>query len=271
MYYILNGNVENDDKDAILEGIFTDIENEDYSFCTGRSLAKNHIETPIIFHISEYALRGTMTDHLSVDDINGPIFSLKTKEFFKTLAIASIEYYQLTLLDEFSESHEIENQKEKNKEEKHKKVIEYTNYFIANVVSLVDCVDHENSILEYFFPPESRNKTQETTIANHAANDPFANDNPNDIDFITKLVLDESKIDPALKVFRLFDQPNILIFHESLVELIQKEGLSGFVFIPVEKYTEAIPDEEESNEEEEEKQEDPVQQKKRKSFSFYLD
>ena len=46
------------------------------------------IELPILFNIDEFALRGTMTDHLSIDDIEGPVFSLKTKELFKTLAIA---------------------------------------------------------------------------------------------------------------------------------------------------------------------------------------
>lgn len=266
MYYILNRAVENDNEDAILEGTFTDMENEDYSFCTGVSLAKKQIELPIIFNLNEFSLRGIMTDHLSIDDIDGPVFSLKTINLFKNTTIENIEYYQLTIRDEFP----VINETDKKKEEEKKKIIEYANYFIANVVGLADCVDHEKSVLEYFFPPESRNNVKEATAAEHAANDPFANDNPNDIDFITKLVLDESKIDPALKIFRLFDQPGILVFHESVVNLIKKEKLSGFVFVPVEEYTEVIQDEKEE-EEGDNKQEDPEQEKKKKRFSFYLD
>jgi hypothetical protein len=245
MYYILNQQIENDDKDAILEGVFVDLENEDYSFSNGQSLVKKRIELPIVFKINQYTLRGSMTDHLSIDDIPGPIFSLKTQGLFQSSAIDNIEYYQLKLIDEFPEDNK---PSEKNKKEE-KKVIEYDNYFIANVVELVDCVDHEKSIVEYYYPPELKQQLKEDAASRDVATDKSAPDNPNEIDFITKLVLDDTKIDPSLKIFRLLDQPDLLVFHESIVEAIKKENLSGFVFVPVAAYTDAISDEPEEEEE----------------------
>jgi hypothetical protein len=249
MYYILISKVKNDDEDAILEGESRYLNRIECNFQQGLSLPVADITTPIKFKISEFSLRGVMTDHLSIDDITGPIFSLKTQELFASLAISNIEYYQLKLIDEFPDVDK--PPVEKNKKEE-KKVIEYTNYFIANVVGLVDCVDHEQSIAEYYYSPELKQQMKEDAASKDYATDKNAPDNPNEIDFITKLVLDETKIDPALKVFRLLDQPDLLVFHESVVEAIKKENLSGFVFVPVAEYTDAIPDEVE--EEKEEKQ-----------------
>jgi hypothetical protein len=249
MYYILAPQVENDNEDAILEGYSQYLKRIDCNFKEGLSLPSDDIEIPILFNIGEYTLRGTMTDHLSIDDIPSPIFSLKTQELFASLAISNIEYYQLKLIDEFPETDKPPVDKNKKQE---KKVIEYNNYFIANVVGLVDCVDHEQSVVEYYYPPELKQQLKEDAGTVDPAMSKEVLDNPNEIDFITKLVLDETKIDPALKVFRLLDQPDLLVFHESVVEAIKKGNLSGFVFVPVAEYTDAIPDEVE--EEKEEKQ-----------------
>jgi hypothetical protein len=261
MFYILVSEVENDQEDAILEGEFTDIEIEDYSFQTGTSLSKDKLELPICFIIDEFALRGKMTDHLSIDDIPGPIFSLKTKNLFAKIPITNIEYYQLNILDKFPEI-KVGSPKE---DDEDKQVTEYTNYFITNVIGLVDCVDHDKSVLEYFYPPELRNLQDEAQDSMNETNNPFADENPNEIDFITKLVLDETKIDPTLKIFRLKDKPDLLVFDESVVNLIRKKKLSGFVFVPVSEYTDVIPDddkkEEVSNEPEQKKTSVELKQK----------
>jgi hypothetical protein len=180
-----------------------------------------------------------MTDHLSINDIPGPVFSLKTKYLFEKLNIQNIEYYQLKLMDEFPNGDKEYFIKPGR--------VEYNNYFIANVVGLVDCVDHEKSVLEYFYPPELRNPDEETVANANDENNPFASENPNDIDLVTKLVLDETKIDPSFKIFRLFDKPDLLIFHENIVKAIRKEKLSGFVFVPVSEYTDVIRDDDEEN------------------------
>jgi hypothetical protein len=250
MYYILTNNIENDREHAILDGRSAYLIRIDCSFRQGLPLPSDDIDVPIPFNLYEYTLRGTMTDHLSINDISGPVFSQKTKSFFERLEITNIEYYQLKLIDEFPNG---------DKEYIIKpKPVEYNNYFIANVVGLVDCIDHEQSILEYFYPPELKNQNEETSLNSRDENNPFAGENPNDIDFITKLVLDETKIDPALKIFRLFDKPDLLVFHESVVKAIRKEKLSGFVFVSVSEYTDVIPDDDEDKREKEEPQQKEV-------------
>ena len=235
MYFVLTNHIENDRTDAILEGESIYLDRIDCSFRQGISLPVEDIDTPIVFNLSQYILRGTMTDHLSINTIPGPVFSIKAKQIVDKIKVKNIEFLQLKLIDQFLEG--------KKKEDK-TKPIEYNNFFIANVVGLIDCVDHEKSVLEYFYPPELRNP-EENMIGDNDENNPFAGENPNEIDFITKLVLDETKIDPALKIFRLKDQPNLLVFHKSIVELIRKENLRGFVFVPVEEYTDVIQDEDE--------------------------
>lgn len=247
MHYILTNKIEDERSDAILDGESDYLIRIDTVFNEGLSLPSDDIDTPISFTFDEYTLRGNMTDHLNINSIPGPVFSINTKTLLEKKEITNIEYYQLTLIDEFPESKKKANNYDK------PNPIKYTDYFIANVVGLVDCVNHEKSVLEYFYPPELRNQPEESE--EEKKNNPFADENPNDIDFITKLVLDESKIDPALKVFRLKDQPNLLVFHEDIVKAIRKERLSGFVFVPVSEYTNAIPDDEADTEEKKDEKE----------------
>jgi hypothetical protein len=240
MYFVHTKKIADLDKDAILQGKCIYIDRLGCSFETGISLATERIKNAINFRFDEYAVRGEMTDHLNITSIPGPVFSQNTKSLFEQAGITNFEYYQVTLRDEFPPNNTTDKD-----DKKKPKPIEYTNYFIANVVGLVDCVDHEKSVLEYFYPPELRDQKKEDPNKEDDINDPFAGENPNDIDFITKLVLDESKVDSQLKVFRLKDQPNLLVFHESIVDLIRKEKLSGFVFVPVSKYTDLIEDDDE--------------------------
>lgn len=219
-------------KDAILHGRSIYLDRIDCYFQKGLELPTEDIDVPIVFKFHEYTIRGIMTDHLNINSIPGPIFSNDVKDFFDSEAINNIEYYQLKLLDAFPHGNEVPLEKP----------FEHNDYFIANVVGLVDCVDHERSILEYFYPPELRNPPEDMPPMENDENNPFADENPNDIDFVTKLVLNESKIDPSLKIFRLYDKPSLLIFHESIVKRLREEGATGFVFVPVEEYTEVIPD-----------------------------
>lgn len=235
MYFVLTNKVENDNKDAILDGDSAYLRRIDISFKQGVELPAEDIDSPIFYNLAEDTIRGVMTDRLSINDIPGPIFSDEIKDFLIREGIKNVEYYQLKLLDSFPNGNK----------EPLEKPFEYNNYYIANVVGLVNCVDHEKSILEYFYPPELRNPPEDLPPMEDNENYPFAGENPNDIDFVTKLVLDESKIDPSLNIFRLYDKPSLLIFHESVVKRLREEGATGFVFVPVDEYTEVIPDDDE--------------------------
>jgi len=80
----------------------------------------------------------------------------------------------------------------------------------------------------------------------------------NTIDFIRHLVFDDSKIPEDIKIFRLKDCPRILVFKEEVVEAIKKAGLTGFVFTPLEEYTDEIPDNDDDDDELEEEMEEKV-------------
>lgn len=242
--YILTIAVDNDDEDAILEGESIYLDRIQCSFQEGLPLPAEDIQTPIPFKLNEYTLRGNMTDHLSMDEIPGPVFSAKAKMLFDRIGIRNIEYYQLSIIDNFAKEGQT-------KESDKVATVQYADYFISNVVGLVDCINHENSMVEYFYPPELRQKDQENDLQKSDPANPFIDENPNEIDFITSLVLDESKIDPSLKIFRLKDKPDLLVFHESVVNEIRKEKLTGFVFVPVNEYTDAIPDDDDTTEQRE--------------------
>lgn len=86
----------------------------------------------------------------------------------------------------------------------------YTDHKIANVIGVVDCVDKKRSDIEYF--------------------------EDGDIEFINKLILDESKIPPELKIFRLSKRTTLLFVHESVKSAIEEAGITGCVFYKPEDY-----------------------------------
>lgn len=61
--------------------------------------------------------------------------------------------------------------------------------------------------------------------------------NPIDPELIadcTELVLDESRIDPAAKVFRLKHYPRKVVFRRDLAQAIKAAGCTGIKFIEIE-------------------------------------
>lgn len=86
----------------------------------------------------------------------------------------------------------------------------YTDYKLANIVGHVDCVNTEQSELKFF-------------------------DN-GDIKRIRKLVLDEEKIPPELKIFRLSNRRTLTVVHESIRNAFNSAGITGCVFYEPEDY-----------------------------------
>ena len=171
-------------------------------------------------------------------------FRIAVSNSFSIIKFYNVQFFPAIIKDDFSNADEVElaQLKEKDLDFKSKT---YDNYHIANIVGIIDCIDHETSELEYFVPrqeipddiPEEMKKVLKEKQEDK------------DIDFIRKLVLDESMIPDDIKIFRLKDCPRILVFKEEIVKAIRVEGLTGFVFIPLEKYTDEIPDDDDEEEE----------------------
>jgi len=243
MFWVLVNEVENEMEDAILEGQLTSSVNFDFTFNDGMNIPIDYQNATFEIKIDQYALRGRMTDHLSFDEIPFFAFTKKCKDFLVGLQVKNIEYFPLKIIDEFSNIDKVELAKLKDQEIKYEHV-KYENYYIANVTGLIDCINHKASNVEYYVDPPVI-----TDDMPEEMKEALQQEEDKDIDFIRKLVLDESKIPEDIKIFRLKDCPRILVFKEEVVKAIREEGLTGFVFIPLEEYTDEIPDDDEEENE----------------------
>lgn len=252
MYYILSDEIIDSNQSAILEGEYEDIETEDFPFNIGKSIIKPGFELPIVFHLYINITRGKMTDNLSVDSIEGLVVSNKTRDLLVKEKYGNIQFYPIQIIDEYSNLEEVQMAEFKNEKQDYISKT-YDNYFIANVIGLIDGIDHEASDLEYFIPrqeiPEDMPENMKAVLQEQ--------EEDNDIDFIRKLVLDESKVPEDIHIFRLKDCPRILVFKEHVVEAIREAKLTGFVFTPLSEYTDEIPDDDDDDENEVTKEENP--------------
>lgn len=85
----------------------------------------------------------------------------------------------------------------------------YKNYKVANLLDVVNCIDTEKSELIY---------------------------DDGEIDEIDKLVLDESRIPPDKKLFRVDGYRDMILVRDDLRKAIEAQGLTGCVFMPPEEF-----------------------------------
>ncbi len=190
MYWILANELEDEDKDADLSGE-TSIElGNTLTFDEGVSNAEVPVPD-IVLTLDGDSRMGRMTDCLAITEIYGLVFSSRLRELLDSIGINNIEYYKLEIVNPRSGK-------------------KFSDYYIANVVGLVDCVDREKSELKYF--------------------------DDGDIKRIRKLVLDQSRIPSKLRIFRLAKRTILTVVHQSVKEVIESAGLTGCVFYRPEEY-----------------------------------
>ncbi len=184
MYWILANELEDEDKDAFLRGE-TDFElGGGVSFEEGVSHSRSKIPD-ITLTLSSKSRSGNMTDRLLITAAYGLVFSSRLRELLDGMGVDNIEYYDF----------EIVNPRNGKK---------YSDYKIANVVGLVDCVDRGKSDLKYFDDGEIKR--------------------------INKLVIDESRIPSGMRIFRLANRPILTFVHQSVKEAMESAGITGCVF-----------------------------------------
>lgn len=237
MFYILLKKVKNADTDAILEGSFQEMEMEELFNVEGETISGLENIEPIHFNLDIYTVRGKMTDHLYIEGIKNPIFSEKVKDIIEKLNIWNVQFFPLKIIDEYSNLREVQLSEYKDEVVDYK-TVNYDNYFICNLEGLVDCINHEESNLEYFSPLMNSlrgNISEEMKTKLESKNNL-------DIDTILSLKIDETRIPENTAIFRLIDCPRIVIVKEEFVQAINEAELSGFVLIPISNYSEANPD-----------------------------
>ena len=94
----------------------------------------------------------------------------------------------------------------------HKDRIAPETYFILNQVGLQDCINVEQG--EY----------RQNRI------------NPEYFSVVKRLVIDEHRIEPEVRIFRMKKYPNIPVIHRSLMLKLVEAGITGAQFIEIEKY-----------------------------------
>jgi len=240
--FILTEDIENNEEDAILEGTSEYLKR--MPIAQGIEIHSRDVLVPIEISIYEGSLRGKMPDLLIIEGAYAPIFSDRGIILFQNNKIDNLQFFPAIIKDEFSNADEVDLARLK-KQELDFKSITYENYHIANVVGLLDCVDHQASNLEYYIPrkdiPEDMPVEMKKLLLEEQED--------NDIDFIRKLVLVDTKIPEDIKIFRLKDCPRILVFKEEIVKAIREAKLTGFVFVPLGKYTDEIPDDDDDDDE----------------------
>ena len=242
-YYILFQSIEDEEEDAMLAGYSEYLDRIRVPFDEGELVPIEDILLPIEILVEEASLRGRFTDYLIVDDVDCSLISKKAKEVFEKKEITNFQTLPIKLIDSYANADEVEEAKLKDEHLEYKEVI-YEDYEIFNATSLLDCINHEASNLEYYVTPvEIPDDLPENM------REAMQQEEDNDIDFIRKLILDESKIPDDIKIFRLKDCPRILVFKEEIVKAIREAKLTGFVFVPLSEYTDEIPDDDEEEEE----------------------
>lgn len=187
MYWVLSNEFVDEDNDAELTGNIN--LSDDISFDDG--VVVDAFVPKIILTLNNDSRMGNMTDHLSIDEACGLVFSKRLRDLLQNIAVDNIQYFDFDIVD--PKTNDV-----------------YTDYKIANVVGLVDCVDKSESDLKYF--------------------------NSGNIKRIRKLVLDESKIPPELNVFRLSNRSTLTIVRQSVKDAVVNAGITGCVFYKVEEY-----------------------------------
>lgn len=94
----------------------------------------------------------------------------------------------------------------------HKKKVEQDAYAIVNPVGLQDCVDLNASMV----------------VMNSI--------NPNYISIVKRLVVDESKISPESRLFRVKGLDTLIFFRRELADKIRTRGFTGIEFAEISSY-----------------------------------
>lgn len=126
MYWILSNELVDEDLDADLCGTFS-TEPDDMGFDDGEALPVPVKGT----YTPTSRPRGNWTDHLSVGEIPGLVFSGRLCRLLQDMMLTNLQYFPLHI------AHAPDGATGEG-------------YWIVNVVGVVDCVDREASDLEYF-------------------------------------------------------------------------------------------------------------------------
>jgi len=188
MYWILSNELVDEDEDADLTGDFSTDLGENIRFDNGELI--NDTPKSCTYTLTE-KLQGNLTDNLSIDEISGLVWSNRLCDLAEELKITNLQFFDLKIIDPFTGN-------------------SYSDYKVVNIVGAVDCIDFEESELEFY--------------------------DDGDVEFIDKLALDEEKIPLDMDIFRLEKDMTDVVLSDKLKKAIDYNDITGCALYRVDKY-----------------------------------
>jgi hypothetical protein len=174
MFYILFPQGSND-SEVFYYGTPINIDYDTYSqFSNGQRIEQSIPNIELIFDEDS---QGELID--CIPGSSGLLISMRFNKVLESCGLDNIQYFPCSIRNSVT-----------------KEMI--SNYFIANIIGVVFCVDFEKSDLEMV--PHMFNK----------------------IEFFNSLTLDETKIPKNLKIFRLGEFTNIIVTEQNIKMLVKK-------------------------------------------------
>ncbi len=190
-YYVLREDETIEDAAVITEHP-EDIDIDAFEFDEGMSL-QARFPQPALYQMSSLFPDSRILYDLQSNTMGLLVASQRLQTVFESAGEGKIEFLPIQLMN-------------------HRGKIESDQYAIVNVLDVIDCMNHNESIVEY------------------------SSLDPEELITIKKLVLDESKIPPQIHLFRLKQDKTLSIVSDSVKSRVEEEELTGMMFIPVEKY-----------------------------------
>jgi hypothetical protein len=165
---------------------------DDYQLVMGVSVADGFPADVLVRMNPDVKDRLALGDSLMSPN-NSLLVNDRVRELFAAQGVTNVEWLPLKVL----------NHKGKPVKDK---------YFVANILTLVDCIDTKKSVVKW-------------------------NDiDPELIAAATKLVVDPSKLPTDVKIFRPVHLDFEILIHRSLAQAIEAKKLTGFQFREVDAY-----------------------------------
>lgn len=171
------------------------------SFIRGRRFPEHIPE--LIINLDEHS-QGNLTDDLVVKKRRCLVHSYRLREVLRSAGVDNIDYYPCVIENEVTRQRLATFQDPVSSET-------HCYYKAANILDMIYCLDRDKSELE------------------------VDEEEPDEIWYIQDLKLLEDRIGDVL-MFRLGEDPSIVVVHEKIKEAVEMAGLTGVMFLPADDY-----------------------------------
>ena len=200
MYYIWESRIQHSGE-ALIASFAPTARLYGVSFILGRRFSKDIPE--LVINLDGQS-QGKLTDDLVIMKRRCLVHSYRLREVLRSAGVDNIDYYPC-VIENLVNRQRLATFQDTARSETH-------NYYkAANILDMIYCLDRDNSELE------------------------IDEEEPSEIWNILNLKLLEDRIGDVL-MFRLGEDPSIVIVHHTIKEAVEKANLTGVIFLPADGY-----------------------------------